>query len=188
MKKIGKAKIMTVTLMAAGFLSLGSIAFGAGVSEESGVVSYKFRMLRDKIAALSVNEPENLKIVKPAQAATATVENLIINNENGVKVIKNDIEKAGSEIENMKKSGPGKVDISVDDRVRWEHTGFKATGGKNLNRSAVTNRTRVNVKMNLSEKTTADFSAQKTNDLGTGAQNMNEPAVNKASITVDLDK
>ncbi len=188
MKKFRNVKIMAVTLMAAGFLSLGSQAFGAGVSEQDGIVSYKFRMLKDKISALSVSAPDDKSGVKPAQAAAATDENLIINNIGGVKVIKNDIEKAGSEIENMKRSGPGKIDVLVDDRVRWEHTGFKATGGKNLNRSAVTNRTRVNVKMNLSEKTTADFSAQKTNDLGTGAQNMNEPAVNHANITVDLDK
>lgn len=195
MKKLKNAKILTVTLMTAGFLSIGSMAIGSEKSDQPETISYKFRMLKDKIAALSVNEKtaENSEVKTssvPAKdgAAGATLENMIVNTVDGVKVIKNDLEKAGPDIENMKRSGPGRVNVSVDDRVRWEQNGYKGAGGKNFNNSAVINRLRMNVKMNLSDKTTANFSSQKTNDFGTGAQNEQTPPVNHANITVDLDK
>jgi len=194
MKKFKNAKILTVTLITAGFLSLGSMAAGAGNSDQTDVISYKFHMLKDKISSLSVNAPENsgagavLNAGKPAQELDATNENMLINNIDGVKVIKVDLDKAGSEIENMKRSGPGRVNVSVDDRVRWEQNGYKATGGKNFNNSAVINRMRMNVKMNLSKEATANFSSQKTNDFGTGMQNEQEPPLNHANIVVDLDK
>lgn len=194
MKKLKNAKLLTFTLMAAGFLSFGSMTFGAEISNQADIVSYKFRMLKDKISSLAVDGQKDLKdgavlnIAKPAQAADATVENLIINTVSGVKIIKNDLEKTGPEIENMKRSGPGAVNVSVEDRVRWEQNGYKATGGKSFNNSTVMNRLRMNVKMNLSKKATANFSSQKTNDFNTGNHNEQEPPVNHANITVDLDK
>ena len=185
--------IMTV-LVICGLISFGTIAAGAEIDGADAKISYKFRVLKDKISALAVKNPESIDTVSvsvasklSAAAAGATNENAVVKTVDGVTVVGNDIEKAGVK-EEVNKNGNGRVKFSLDDRIRYEQNGYKTSAGNNFSRSGIVNRMRLNMKMNLGKKTNANFSAQKSSDFGDKTQNRAEDIVNQGNIVVDLDK
>lgn len=177
-----------------GLISFGSIATGSEIDGTDAKISYKFRVLKDKISALAVKNPESIDTVSvsvasklSAAAAGSTNENTIVKTVDGVTVVVNDVRKAGVK-EELNKSDRGRVKFSLDDRIRYEQNGYKTSGGNNFSRSGVVNRMRLNMKMNLGEKTSANFSAQKSADFGDKTQNRVEDTVNHGNIVIDLDK
>jgi hypothetical protein len=194
MINIKKSGIIMTVLALYGFISFGTIAAGAEIDGTDAKISYKFRVLKDKISALAVKNPEifdtasvSVSSKLSAAAAGATNENAVVKTVDGVTVVGNDIEKAGVKDE-MNKNGYGRVKFSLDDRIRYEQNGYKTAGGNNFSRSGVVNRMRLNMKMSLGEKTSANFSAQKSSNFGDKTQNRAEDTVNHGNIVVDLDK
>lgn len=187
-------KIFAAALIAAScLLSNGSMAAGAEKNESPEKITYKFRVLKDKISALSVRNNEELgrtegasDVKRPAVQTNATAETAIIKTVDGVTVIGNDPAKAangGSYVKN----DDGRPRVWVDDRVRFEQNSYKTDGG-NFNKSAVINRMRLNLKMNLGQKATANFSANKTSDFGDKTQNRSDQPVTHGNVVIDLDK
>ena len=187
-------KLFTAALIAAScLLSTGSMATGAEKTETPEKVTYKFRVLKDKISALSVRNNEKYDQtkaspdIKPAAVLTgATAETAIIKTVDGVTVIGNDPAKAADGGAYLK-NDDGRPKVWVDDRVRFEQNSYK-TGGGNFNKSALINRMRLNLKMNLSKKATANFSANKTSDFGDKTQNRSDEPVTRGNVVIDLDK
>jgi len=142
------------------------IVYGAENEGAGPVKSYKFHMLKDKISSLneSNNGSDSVLILsndinKPIKtlAAGATTENIIINEVNGVKVIKNNPDKEINDAVTAKKKKSGKPAIFIEDRLRWENNNYRMNGGNNFNNSTFINRTRLNVKYDLNENVSANF-------------------------------
>jgi hypothetical protein len=104
----------------------------------------------------------------------------------GVTVIGNDPAKAAEGGTHVKNDS-GRPRVWVDDRIRFEENSYKTDGG-NFNKSAVINRMRLNLKMNLSKKATANFSANRTSDFGDKTQNRSDEPVSHGNVLIDLDK
>lgn len=191
MTKYKNLKIFAAALIATGLLSTAGVAMGDEKNGTPEKVSYKFRALKDKISALSVkNAGETagtaLEAKPSAAGACATGETAIIKTVDGVTVIGNDPAKAAKG-GTAAKEGDGKPRVWVEDRVRFERNSYK-TPGANLNRSSIINRMRVNLKMNLDRRTTANFSADQTGEFGDKTQNRGEEPVTRGNVVIDLDK
>ncbi len=174
-------KIFTAVLT--GLLIAGNIAQSAEIKNAPEKLTYKFRMLKDKISALSVKnseEPEQTKIV-----TASTTENVIIKKVDGITVISNNPVNAPAD-KVFFKNRCGRPDVWVEDRVRFEENSYKTNGG-NFNKSAVINRMRLNLKMNLGKKTTMNFSGNKNNHYGNIPDRNDEP-VTHGNVIIDLDK
>ncbi|HPG59758.1 MAG TPA: hypothetical protein PKW98_18205 [Candidatus Wallbacteria bacterium] len=115
-----------------------------------------------------------------------TSENAIIKTVDGVTVIGNDPAKALTG-EVSVNNGSGKPKIWIDDRVRFEENSYKTNDG-NFNKSAIVNRMRLNLKMNLGKKMTANFSGDRINNFGDNTQNRSEEPVTHGNVVIDLDK
>jgi len=113
--KIKNVKSLVIAAAACIFMGSSAFAFAAENCDQE-TRTYKFNMLGNKISALSVSSPENAVPTSPA--GVSTVENSIVTDVNGVKVIKTDLEKAGS-LENLRKTAPRKTDVFVENRLEW---------------------------------------------------------------------
>ncbi len=180
MTNFKSVKIFGAVLVAFGLLSVGGAALGAEKNETPEKLTYKFRALKDKNSAYSaINggevEQSNVKQTKAGSGATGssarpdtTSETVFIKTVDGVTVIGNDPDKAAMGVMPMKNDG-GRPRVWVEDRVRFEENSFRTNGG-NFNRSAVINRMRLNLKMNLGRKVNANFSGEGKSDFGGNTQ------------------
>ncbi len=185
MTNFKSVKIFGALLVAFGLLSVGGVALGAEKNETPEKLTYKFRALKDKNSAYSVindgeveqsnvektniEQTEEVSVVKSFDARPdMTSETVFIKTIDGVTVIGNDPAKAAMGGMPMK-NDDGRPRVWVADMVRFEENSFRTNGG-NFNRSAVINRMRLNLKMNLGRKATANFSGDGKSDLGGNTQ------------------
>lgn len=186
-------KILFAVLVTSSLLSIGSMARGSEKNETPEKLTYKFRVLKDKISALSVRNGEEVEQTKEtsdmknsAVKPDMTSETVIIRTVDGVTVIGNDPAKTAMS-GMMMKNDDGRPRVWVEDRVRFEENSSKTNGG-NFNRSSIINRMRLNLKMNLGRKVTANFSGDRNNNFGDNTQNRSEEPVTHGNVVVDMDK
>jgi len=177
-------KMFAAVLVTSGLLAGGNAASGAEKIETSEKTTYKFWVLKDKISALSVKDSAKLEQAKISPVTTS--EKAIIKAVDGVTVIGNDPAKALTG-EVSVNNGSGKSKIWIDDRVRFEENSYQTNDG-NFNKSAIVNRMRLNLKMNLGKKMTANFSGDRINNFGDNTQNRSEEPVTHGNVVIDLDK
>ncbi len=186
-------KILFAVLVTSCLLLIGSAARGVEKNETPEKLTYKFRVLKDKISALSVRNCEEVEQTKEtpdvknsAVKPDMTSETAIIKTEDGVTVIGNDPAKAALGGMSMK-NDDGRPRVWVEDRVRFEENSSKTNDG-NFNRSSIINRMRLNLKMNLGRKVTANFSGDRNSNFGDNTQNRSDEPVAHGNVVVDMDK